>query len=168
MLVRYFGYGVGHSQYERHQEIGPEMVAGAWGDDDRDDDNIRGAEDAEEPESEGDPVVNKDTDDSGDSESDGERKDSEVKDNDSDSGSDCNSESDGDGYACCQCLDRHYYYMRDDAIDSRPPRRTADGRRGAATRQRRGVVASRRDNCKQCKVVEAGQGQASIGHQKRS
>jgi len=98
MLVRHFGHGVGHMRYERHQEIGPELIP--EGDNNHADDDLSETKeqedemngktrDAEESEPEGDPMS-----DQGDS-SDGK---SEIDLEDSDSGSDRTSGSNDGGY----------------------------------------------------------------------
>ena len=97
MLVRHFGHGVGHLKYERQKD--PEIVpmSDPMCDDGQDNGGTSKTkesveqDDAEEPGSEGDPVVDRD------GSSDGESEDIEDGDNDSN----CNSEDldDDGGYA---------------------------------------------------------------------
>ena len=99
MLLRHFSHGVGHLQYERHQEVGPTLIP--EGDNNHADNDASKTEeredqmngktgDAEESEPEGDPMSNQDDS------SDGESKDIDLE--DSDSGSDCTSTSNDGGY----------------------------------------------------------------------
>jgi len=79
MLMRHFGYGVGHMQYERQQEIGLKIVPG--GINNNDDDDVSETEGLEREEQ-----IDNETEDDEESEQ-------------SSGDSDCSSESDAGGYA---------------------------------------------------------------------